>query len=148
MNRPDKIEEFRCPFCTVGIPFDYMHNKTKIVSFKKKKILVCIGCAGTYLKMVQIATDSARALKTAKATGFDITPEQILAQWKESEEIRAEDEKLVDEEVDVFDGEKLKKIYKSNDPKKIMREKVDEGIRKEREGKIHIPVTVGITKKE
>jgi len=143
----EKLTEFDCPVCHVKIPAEYMAKNTKFIHLPKRpNTLVCIGCGETYEELVKIAMEKRIAENFSMYTG--IKPETILAIRKEQEQIRAEDEKLVDDEVDVMDGKKARKIFKkkgdqheeSKSPLEVIFEQFRKGLEKVRQRKIIIPV--------
>lgn len=140
------LTEFRCPLCNVKIPVEYMSKKTKFIDYPKHpNLLCCIGCAEEYEELVRITMEKRVAEGYAEKSG--IKPETILAIRKEQEQVREEDEKLVDEEVDVMDGEKGRKVFRkkgdrheqSKPPLQVIREQFAKGLQKSRQKRILLP---------
>lgn len=141
---PDKIQEFRCPRCTVLIPTEYMANKTEIIQFKGQHILLCIGCATRWNKMVAYAEELEAARSMAHQLG--VPAKDIVEMRRERNAHAAEDEKLVDEELDVMDKAGIEKAFRQKydssgmrTPLDTMREKFMKGVEKEQTPKIILP---------
>jgi len=136
--------EFKCPFCREVIPNEKLQRLTMLVEIAggHGALVVCRDCGNDYNRMVEIATDKRIASMKAKLTGM--TPELILSIRDESRQIQEEDERLVDEIVDVMDAEKAKKVFKkkgdmheeAKSPIQVMQEQHAKGMRKAREKRI------------
>lgn len=137
-----KAIAYRCPICGAIVPDYNMSRYTKLINYKGRLILVCKDCGEFYEDQVLKAMTDRLAEDTAKATG--LTPEAIKAMREEREYYQKEDERLVDEEVDVMDNEKVKRVFKkkgdqheeSKTPLRVMTEKFLEGLERERRKKI------------
>jgi hypothetical protein len=147
----EKKTEFDCPWCHVKIPLDNLKFKTRPVEIGGgKPYLVCIGCAGQYNIMVMRAMELRLAEQTAKETGM--TVKQVLAMRQQAREMEEEDQRLIDEEVSVMDGGKIRKLFhkmgdmfeQRKSPLQVMREKFFEGLRKTSERKIIIPGSLSL----
>lgn len=142
----EKILDFDCPGCHVKIPVEYLHAKTRFVQQGPREILCCYGCARKYENEVLKVMREKLAAEQADAVG--LTAEAILAIQDEIEYYKKEDERLVDDEVDMKDAAKAKKIFRDNrdpyeqrkPPLQIMQERFFEGMRKSQEKKIRVPV--------
>lgn len=138
----EKIIDFDCPFCHVKIPTEYMAKKVDLVDYKKQRILVCISCAKEYTAMVSYAKEYAAAIDMADKLGC--RPEEIVEMRRERQEIEKEDERLVDEEVNVMDTEAVKKAFRDKNnpqrtPLEVMRNKFFKGLEKQQQRKIIVP---------
>lgn len=144
--------EFDCPFCHVKIALAYVAKNTKLVQWKTKAMLICVGCAKEYEAMVAAAMkkridDNYQAYEDPFGRHDGLSADTIIALRKEQEAIRVEDERLVDEEVDVMDAAKARKLFKkkgdqheeAKPPLQVIREKFIQGLRKERQKRIIVP---------
>lgn len=146
--------DFDCPFCHVKIPAEYMKAKTRVVDYKGMPKICCLQCAKEYEAAVMKCMEVYAAKELGAPLGM--TTEQAMALRQESEHTIKEDERLVDEEVDVRDAEKAKRIFKRKGdqheerktPLQIMREMFIKGIRKAGEKKIIVPGSPGFNLKK
>ena len=144
-----ELHEFNCPFCHVKIPLDYMAKKTKLVPAGPKQMLVCIGCANEYTEVYEKVTEIALADDLGNELGISAAAAAALR--KEKEYYRNLDDERVDEEVDVKDVKKAKKLfYDRNDPLAkpidVMKNSFLKGMQKEREKSGLFPVKSKIIK--
>lgn len=146
MSNPKRyVHKCQFPGCRQEIPEENMRRFTKLIHFHGRNILVCKDCGEQYERTVLKAMQMRLAEERAKEIG--LTPEQVLSMREEAEAIRLEDEKLVDEEVDVMDKAGVEKAFKKKgdqheegkSPLRVMTEKFAEGLRREREKKIIVP---------
>lgn len=143
----DKLKDFDCPMCHVKIPVEYAPKKIKHVNYRGQPKFFCLGCAEEWEALVAITMEKRMAEKYSAVS--DLTPKAVLAIRREQKEVQAEDEKLVDEEVDVMDGDKTRKLFRkkgdrheqAKQPLQVMQEKFIKGLEQERSKKIIVPNT-------
>ena len=141
VSKPEP-KPFRCPWCTTEISVEYMRGKVQAVPANGSQLLVCIGCAEQYMPIYRKTVEAANAQGASKKYG--LSAETILKIRAEQREYAQEDEKKVDEEVDVMNKVAVEKAFKdSRDPLKkpieVMQHQFKKGLQKEWDGKIIIP---------
>lgn len=152
MAKTLKAISYRCSFpgCREIIPDYNLYRYSKLINFHGKRILVCKDCGDKFEDEVLKVMQNKLAEDTARETG--LTKESILALREESEYWRKEDERLVDDEVDVMDSKRARKLFRkkgdqheeAKPPLQVMTERFAKGLRKQREKKILV-VSGGIS---
>ena len=145
LEETEVLTEFDCPWCHVKIEPEYMGFGTRLVEVGREMLLLCKTCGDEYdITVIQALRNR---LTNERADELGVTIENYKALQEEREYWLKYDEANVDDEVDVMDAAKAKRIFRDNrdpfeqrkTPIQIMRERFEAGLRKERERKIVVP---------
>lgn len=143
------IIDFDCPLCHTKIPTEYMAKKTDMLTIRGVSMLACIGCNKKWKEQLEFEQELMASEGIAAELGMD--PKDWIKIRRERKEMEKEDEDLIDEEVDIYDTKKAKRLFREKwdkhgirTPIQNMRLNFMRGMRKELQGKLKIQVKGGI----
>ena len=143
------IIDFDCPLCHTKIPTEYMAKKTDTLTIRGVSMLACIGCNKKWKEQLEFEAEIMASEGVAAQLGMD--PKQWVQIRREREALQKEDEAGIDDEVDLYDTKKAKKLFRekwdkhgTRTPIQSMRSNFMRGMRKELQGKLQIQVKGGI----
>jgi len=137
------IIDFDCPLCHTKIPTEYMAKKTDMLTIRGVSMLACIGCNKKWKEYLEFEAELMASEGVAAQLGMD--PKQWVQIRREREALQKEDEAKIDEEVDIYDTKKAKKLFREKwdkhgmrTPIQSMRRSLHRGMQKEFQRKLII----------
>ena len=144
------IIDFDCPLCHTKIPTEYMAKKTDMLTIRGVSMLACIGCNKKWKEQLEFEAELMASEGVAAQLGMD--PKQWVKIRRERQEMQKEDEAKIDDEVDIFDVKKAKRLFREKwdkfglvSPIQGMRKNFMRGMRKELQGKLKIQIKGGLS---